>query len=77
MRFNLAYCRAVERAALLHLPFNALHRTGPDLQVFSDGQRPLLGSQLNLYSLLDGGVDLGLPSCLPASTALFSPARTR
>jgi hypothetical protein len=60
----------VERAGRFHFAFNALNCASPDLEILRYGQHTLFGSQLSLYTLLRGGIDLGPPKLL---TALNGP----
>jgi hypothetical protein len=59
-------CGAVERAGRLHFSFDPLYSAGPDLEVPRYSQHALLGPQLNLYTLLHGGIDLGPPKLFTA-----------
>jgi hypothetical protein len=68
---------AVERAFASHFSGNALHRAAADAALSSNLQNALAGPQLTLDSLFQGPIDPRLPSCVPASTALLSPAWTR
>ena len=63
-------CGAFERAGRLHFSFNPLHGASPNLKVPRYCQHTFLGPQLSLYSLLNGGLDLGPTKLL---TALHSP----